>query len=129
MELPVVTMAKVINSFSLPWLDNVFRGSIPPAYLEKTDNTTMLITESMNEPQVSLNGRHKGWLMGTELQIFYKVGAQFNTQDAEIDLTSRLEQLGYKTETRARVKDPDTNQVTKVLFATWDLLGGTGNET
>ncbi|KRM95958.1 phage tail protein [Liquorilactobacillus aquaticus DSM 21051] len=125
MDLPVVQAKNVVKSANLSWIDNLFQGSIPDGVTPSTEQTTMVITEYVNEPFYYANGMFKSWQIGVEVQIFYVLKAKLNFQDSEIALAELFVMNGWRIDqSKSRVKDPVSKQWTKVFYFVKNIKGG-----
>ncbi|MFT8867921.1 DUF806 family protein [Liquorilactobacillus nagelii] len=117
MDLPVVQARKIIESANLDWIDELYQGSIPDGVTPDTSKTTAVITEYVNEPIYYANGMFKSWQIGVEVEIFYQLDGNQNFQDLEISLAKLLLSNNWRIDqSKSRIKDPDTNQWTKVFY-------------
>ncbi|GEK28519.1 tail protein [Furfurilactobacillus siliginis] len=124
MELPAITGEKLIRSAGYKWLDNIYRTSIPKNAQLDGSNTDFLVTEYLNEPTRFGNSRFKGWLIGVEVQLFYKKepDSSFNMMDSEISLARLFEKDGWSVnQSKNHIKDPDTGQISKVFYFTKNI--------
>lgn len=125
MDLPVIQAGKLISSANLVWIDNLYQGSIPDGVTPSTAQTTVAITEFVNEPSYYANQTFKGWQVGVEVQIFYALKIQLNIQDLEIGLAKLFVQDNWHVnQSKNRIKDPTTNQWTKVFYFVKNIKGG-----
>lgn len=117
MDLPVVQARKIIELANLDWIDELYQGSIPDGVTPDTSKTTAVITEYVNEPIYYANGMFKSWQIGVEVEIFYQLDGNQNFQDLEISLAKLLLSNNWRIDqSKSRIKDPDTNQWTKVFY-------------
>lgn len=119
METPT-TMAKNLLK-DITWIDELYSGSIPSNVEVNTNKNTVLITEYLNEPSQYANMEIKYWLVGVEVQIFYKLDGE-DFQNCEIQVARLFNDNRWKIDTsRNRIKDPDTKQWTKVFYFSKNL--------
>ncbi len=113
METPT-TIAKRLMS-NIAWIDELYSGSIPSNVEVNTNKNTVLITEYLNEPSQYANMEIKYWLVGVEVQIFYKLDGD-DFQNHELQVAKLFNDNRWHIDTsRNRIKDPDTKQWTKVF--------------
>lgn len=112
MDMPAVTAQKLIKEQGFEWVDNVYRGSIPPETQDLSDTTDILVTEWLNEPAGYANRTFKRWTIGVEVQVFFKKGKQsVSLIDAEIAIAKLFKNNGWQIDdSKTNIKDPDTNQ-------------------
>ena len=121
MDLPSVQALDLIDGH-FDWIDEVYLESLPEEETDLTDKTICLITEWLNEPTGYANRTFKQWLIGVEVQIFYKRDASISSIDNEIALADQFKQDDWTIEqSKNHIKDPDTGQVTKVFYFAKDL--------
>lgn len=119
METPT-TIAKRLMS-NIAWIDELYSGSIPSNVEVNTNKNTVLITEYLNEPSQYANMEIKYWLVGVEVQIFYKLDGD-DFQNHELQVAKLFNDNRWHIDTsRNRIKDPDTKQWTKVFFFSKNL--------
>nr|DAT97902.1 MAG TPA: tail completion protein [Caudoviricetes sp.] len=119
METPT-TIAKRLMS-NIAWIDELYSGSIPSNVEVNTNKNTVLITEYLNEPSQYANMEIKYWLVGVEVQIFYKLDGD-DFQNHELQVAKLFNDDRWHIDTsRNRIKDPDTKQWTKVFYFSKNL--------
>lgn len=119
MEIPT-TIAKRLMS-NIAWIDELYSGSIPSNVEVNTNKNTVLITEYLNEPSQYANMEIKYWLVGVEVQIFYKLDGD-DFQNHELQVAKLFNDNRWHIDTsRNRIKDPDTKQWTKVFYFSKNL--------
>ncbi|MDU7058064.1 DUF806 family protein [Ligilactobacillus salivarius] len=119
METPT-TIAKRLMS-NIAWIDELYSGSIPSNVEVNTNKNTVLITEYLNEPSQYANMEIKYWLVGVEVQIFYKLDGD-DFQNHELQVAKLFNDNRWHIDTsRNRIKDPDTKQWTKVFYFSKNL--------
>lgn len=121
MKLPTTQALELMQG--IDWIDDFFAESIPDEFQDDT-KTICLVSEWLNEPTYYANRSFKGWLIGVEVQIFYKLDTDVDSLDQEIQLAQRFKLDDWTIEqSKNHIKDPDTNQVTKVFyFAKQEML-------
>ena len=119
METPT-TIAKRLMS-NIAWIDELYSGSIPSNVEVNTNKNTVLITEYLNEPSQYANMEIKYWLVGVEVQIFYKLDGD-DFQNHELQVAKLFNDNRWHIDTsRNRIKDSDTKQWTKVFYFSKNL--------
>lgn len=119
METPTTIAKKLMKNIT--WIDELYSGSIPSNVEVNTNKNTVLITEYLNEPSQYANMEIKYWLIGVEVQIFYKLDGE-DFQNCEIQVARLFNDNRWKIDTsRNRIKDPDTKQWTKVFYFSKNL--------
>ena len=122
MKLPT-TQARELMGGHFPWIDHFFIESVPQGVAIKTSETICIISEWLNEPTYYANRTFKGWTVGVEVHIFYKLNSTLNTLDEEMKIAHLFVQNGLTIEaSRNHSKDPDTQQVDKVFYFAKNLL-------
>ena len=122
MKLPT-TQARKLMGGHFPWIDHFFIESVPQGVAIKTSETICIISEWLNEPTYYANRTFKGWTVGVEVHIFYKLNSTLNTLDEEMKIAHLFVQNGWTIEaSRNHSKDPDTQQVDKVFYFAKNLL-------
>lgn len=119
METPTTIAKKLVKDIT--WIDELYSGSIPSNVEVNTNKNTVLITEYLNEPSQYANMEIKYWLIGVEVQIFYKLDGE-DFQNCEIQVARLFNDNRWEIDTsRNRIKDPDTKQWTKVFYFSKNL--------
>lgn len=119
METPTTIAKNLLKDIT--WIDELYSGSIPSNVEVNTNKNTVLITEYLNEPSQYANMEIKYWLVGVEVQIFYKLDGE-DFQNCEIQVARLFNDSRWKIDTsRNRIKDPDTKQWTKVFYFSKNL--------
>lgn len=119
METPTTIAKNLLKDIN--WIDELYSGSIPSNVEVNTNKNTVLITEYLNEPSQYANMEIKYWLVGVEVQIFYKLDGE-DFQNCEIQVARLFNDNRWKIDTsRNRIKDPDTKQWTKVFYFSKNL--------
>lgn len=118
MELPSAQARKLMGDY-FPWIDDYYLESIPEEVTENPGRTICLIQETINEPDEYgyANRTFKRWMIGVEVQIFYKQNADVSSLDEEMRIARLFVADNWKVEqSKNHVLDPDTKQVTKVFY-------------
>ena len=119
METPTTIAKNLLKDIT--WIDELYSGSIPSNVEVNINKNTVLITEYLNEPSQYANMEIKYWLVGVEVQIFYKLDGE-DFQNCEIQVARLFNDNRWKIDTsRNRIKDPDTKQWTKVFYFSKNL--------
>lgn len=119
METPTTIAKKLMKDIT--WIDELYSGSIPSNVEVNTNKNTVLITEYLNEPSQYANMEIKYWLIGVEVQIFYKLDGE-DFQNCEIQVARLFNDNRWHIDTsRNRIKNPDTKQWTKVFYFSKNL--------
>lgn len=122
MKLPT-TQASELMGGHFPWIDQYFIESVPQGVELKTSETICIISEWLNEPTYYANRTFKGWTIGVEAHIFYKLNSPMNTLDEEMKIAQLFVADGWTIEnSRNHSKDPDTQQVDKVFYFAKNLV-------
>ncbi|MYY75943.1 DUF806 family protein [Lactobacillus salivarius] len=119
METPTTIAKNLLKDIT--WIDELYSGSIPSNVEVNTNKNTVLITEYLNEPSQYANMEIKYWLVGVEVQIFYKLDGD-DFQNHELQVAKLFNDNRWHIDTsRNRIKDPDTKQWTKVFYFSKNL--------
>lgn len=106
-----------------PWIDHYYREAVPQGVEISASETTCIISEWLNEPTYYANQTFKGWTIGVEVHIFYKLNSELSTLDEEMKIARSFVKDGWTVEnSRNHSKDPDTQQVDKVFYFAKDLV-------
>ena len=125
MQLPTVAAYQLIDNKHFDWIDQIFRDELPQEAMDYDDQTILELTEWLNEPIYYANQTFKGWLVGVEIQIFYKneLPVNFDMMEAEIKLADLFQKNGWNIEqSKNHIRDPDTAQVSKVFYFSKNLI-------
>lgn len=125
MQLPTVAAYQLIDNKHFNWIDQIFRDELPQEAMDYDDQTILELTEWLNEPIYYANQTFKGWLVGVEIQIFYKneLPVNFDMMEAEIKLADLFKKNGWNIEqSKNHIRDPDTAQVSKVFYFSKNLI-------
>lgn len=106
-----------------PWINHYYREAVPQGVEIKASETICVISEWLNEPTYYANQTFKGWTIGVEVHIFYKLHLELSTLDEEMKIARLFVKDGWTVEnSRNHLKDPDTQQVDKVFYFAKDLI-------
>ena len=125
MQLPTVAAYQLIANEHFDWIDQIFRDALPQEAADSDEQTILELTEWLNEPIFYANQTFKGWLVGVEIQIFYKneLPVDFDMMEAEIKLADLFKKNGWNIEqSKNHIRDPDTAQVSKVFYFSKNLI-------
>lgn len=125
MQLPTVAAYRLIANEHFDWIDQIFRDELPQEAADSDEQTILELTEWLNEPIYYANQTFKGWLVGVEIQIFYKneLPVDFDMMEAEIKLADLFKKNGWNIEqSKNHIRDPDTAQVSKVFYFSKNLI-------
>lgn len=116
MKLPTVQAYELMEG-QFDWINEIYQMNIPKEIIGNTDKTICLISESANTPMAYANRMFKQWLVGVEVQIFYKEDSGIDSLDNELALARLFKNDNWEIDTsRPHSLDPDTGQVTKVFY-------------
>lgn len=125
MQLPVIQAENLLKTANFNWINNIYVGSIPSDVVDTTTKNIVLFTETVNEPAFYANSTFKTWQIGVEAQIFYALKPEINLQDTEIAFAKLFVSNGWEiSQSKNRIKDPDTKQWTKVFYFEKNIRGG-----
>jgi len=98
-------------------IDKVYQINIPIEDQDIVDTNTILITEAiMENDDYSNNGFHS-IIQTLEVQVFYALHPDFDTEDFEIKFMKDLEKGEWRTvRSDPHIIDPDTNQTVKLFY-------------
>src|SRR5699024_5869409 len=123
MELPTTQANKLIVSAHYSWINRIIVGAIPRELAGNTNETILRISEWLNEPTGYANATFKGWTIGVEVQIFYKLNSGISKLDDEIALARLFVKDGWTVEqSKDHIQDPDTHQVSKAFYFAKNLM-------
>lgn len=122
MQLPV-TQARQLMGDKFPWIDRYFKEKVPQGVGVTTNETICIISEWLNEPTYYANQTFKGWTIGVEVHIFYKLNSSLSSLNEEMKIARLFVKNGWTVEnSRNHSIDPDTQQVDKVFYFSKDLV-------
>ena len=123
MELPTTQANKLIVSAKYSWIDRIVIGIIPRELTGNSEETIVRISEWRNERTGYANATVRGWTIGVEVQIFYKLNSGISKLDDEIALARLFVKDGWTVEqSKDHIQDPDTHQVSKVFYFAKNLM-------
>lgn len=121
MKLPTIQAQQLMGD-NFPWIDRYFRESVPQGAALKASETICIISEWLNEPTYYANQTFKGWAIGVEVHIFYKLKSGLSTLNEEMKIARLFISDGWTIEqSKSHSKDPATQQVDKVFYFAKDI--------
>lgn len=110
-------LKKLIESYNYKFVDDIYTVKIPDEEISTIDKTDVLITEAIMENNDYANDTFNSIIQTLEVQVFYSLYAEFDTEEFEIDLMKRLEKDNWlAVRTDPHIIDPDTNQTVKLFY-------------
>ena len=110
-------LKKLIESYNYKFVDDIYTVKIPNEEISTIDKTDVLITEAIMENNDYANNTFNSIIQTLEVQVFYSLYAEFDTEEFEIDLMKRLESDNWlAVRTDPHIIDPDTNQTVKLFY-------------
>ncbi len=110
-------LKKLIESYNYKFVDDIYTVKIPDEEISTIDKTDVLITEAIMENNDYANNTFNSIIQTLEVQVFYSLYAEFDTEEFEIDLMKRLEKDNWlAVRTDPHIIDPDTNQTVKLFY-------------
>jgi hypothetical protein len=110
-------LKKLIESYNYKFIDDIYTVKIPDEEISTIDKTDVLITEAIMENNDYANNTFNSIIQTLEVQVFYSLYAEFDTEEFEIDLMKRLEGDNWlAVRTDPHIIDPDTNQTVKLFY-------------
>lgn len=110
-------LKKLIESYNYEFVNGIFTIKIPDEEISTIDKTDILITEAMMENNDYANNTFNSIIQTLEVQVFYSLYVEFDTEEFEIDLMKRLEKDNWlAVRTDPHIIDPDTNQTVKLFY-------------
>lgn len=110
-------LKKLIESYNYKFVDDIYTVKIPDEEISTIDKTDVLITEAIMENNDYANNTFNSIIQTLEVQVFYSLYVEFDTEEFEIDLMKRLEKDNWlAVRTDPHIIDPDTNQTVKLFY-------------
>ena len=110
-------LKKLIESYNYEFVNGIFTIKIPDEEISTIDKTDILITEAIMENNDYANNTFNSIIQTLEVQVFYSLYVEFDTEEFEIDLMKRLEKDNWlAVRTDPHIIDPDTNQTVKLFY-------------
>lgn len=115
-----IELVNDINKFSeINLVDDVYADTVPPEDLDGQIKTTMLITESLNQPSTYGSNTFVELSQTLKISIFYGEKFEQDTQIFEISLYKFLEKIGWRVHNvQPTYFDDETNQAVRVFDVT-----------
>lgn len=116
--LATLEMKKLLDESQLSEVQRVYTSNLPKEEQDNVDDTIVLITDANSE--LGLNGNNTFHLVRrqVEIQIFYKLDIDFDIDSFEVRLMKLLKSNHWSIlDIRGRTVDPDTLQMTSVIYA------------
>lgn len=100
-------------------VDDVYADTVPPEDLDGQIKTTMLITESLNQPSTYGSNTFVELSQTLKISIYYGERFEQDTQIFEISLYKFLEKIGWRVHNvQPTYFDDATNQAVRVFDVT-----------
>jgi len=110
-------LKKLIESYNYEFVNDIFTVKVPDEEISTIDKTDILITEAMMENDDYANDTFNSIIQTLEVQVFYSLYVEFDTEEFEIDLMKRLEKDNWlAVRTDPHIIDQDTNQTVKLFY-------------
>lgn len=116
--LATLEMKKLLDGSQLSEVQRVYTSNLPKEEQDNVDETIVLVTDANSE--LGLNGNNTFHLVRrqVEIQIFYKLDIDFDIDSFEVRLMKLLKSNHWSIlDIRGRTVDPDTLQMTSVIYA------------
>ena len=116
--LATLEMKKLLDESQLSEVQRVYTSNLPKEEQENVDETIILITDANSELGLSGNNTFHLVRRQVEIQIFYKLDIDFDIDSFEVRLMKLLKSNHWSIlDIRGRTVDPDTLQMTSVIYA------------
>ncbi|WP_297663176.1 DUF806 family protein [uncultured Streptococcus sp.] len=116
--LATLEMKKLLDGSQLSEVQRVYTSNLPKEEQDNVGETIILVTDANSE--LGLNGNNTFHLVRrqVEIQIFYKLDIDFDIDSFEVRLMKLLKSNHWSIlDIRGRTVDPDTLQMTSVIYA------------
>lgn len=109
---------------SVPNIDKVYMYAIPKDALDTVDQTQCLLREVQMFTGEDGNNSFNSYSTEIEIQIFFKLNIDFDTEQFQVKLLQLLQQNDYEVYTfGGMVEDPQTKQLTSTIYVqSWKLI-------
>lgn len=109
---------------SVPNIDKVYMYAIPKDALDTVDQTQCLLREVQMFTGEDGNNSFNSYSTEIEIQIFFKLDVDFDTEQFQVKLLQLLQQNDYEVYTfGGMVEDPQTKQLTSTIYVqSWKLI-------
>lgn len=122
MRLPVEQAMDLMKT-NITDIDQYFSEKIPKGVEPDIGQTWCIISEWLNEPTYYANRVFKGWTIGVEVQIFYKLNSGIKSLNNEIKIARTFVKNNWTIEqSKNHIQDPDTGQVIKTFYFAKNLI-------
>nr|DAM86351.1 MAG TPA: tail completion protein [Caudoviricetes sp.]DAV09563.1 MAG TPA: tail completion protein [Caudoviricetes sp.] len=116
--LATLEMKKLLDESQLSEVQRVYTSNLPKEEQDNVDETIVLITDANSELGLSGNNTFHLVRRQVEIQIFYKLDIDFDIDSFEVRLMKLLKSNHWSIlDIRGRTVDPDTLQMTSVIYA------------
>ena len=113
----IIEAKKLLENLSVDGLDAVYTVNLPREIQENTDKTVVLITDVSTALSDFGNNIFYSREDLIELQIFHKLKISYNLSDFEKKILKAFFEAHWNiTEIKAKTYDPDTEQLTWVIY-------------
>ncbi|MGT2700535.1 DUF806 family protein [Streptococcus mutans] len=113
----IIEAKKLLENLSIDGLDAVYTVNLPKEIQENTDKTVALITDVSTALSDFGNNIFYSREDLIELQIFHKLKIDYNLSDFEKKILKAFFEAHWNiTEIKAKTYDPDTEQLTWVIY-------------
>ncbi|WP_373786442.1 DUF806 family protein [Jeotgalibaca porci] len=107
----------LIESFKYPEVDSIYTIMVPIEEQDNTETNDILITEAIMENSDYSNDTFNSITQTLEMQVFYALHVEYDTEEFEIKLMKDLEKYGWlAVRTDPHIIDPDTYQTVKLFY-------------
>lgn len=114
--LAVTQASKLLESFNLDEIDKVYSFNLPQEQIDNVDDTVALITD-LNTNLDYGNDDFYSKDREVELQIFYKLDVDFDTDELETKILKYFTENNWSVaDISGHVLDPDTKQLTFTVY-------------
>jgi hypothetical protein len=116
--LATLEMKKLLDESQLSEVQRVYTSNLPKEEQDNVDETIVLVTDANSELGLSGNNTFHLVRRQVEIQIFYKLDIDFDIDSFEVRLMKLLKSNHWSIlDIRGRTVDPDTLQMTSVIYA------------
>lgn len=116
--LATLEMKKLLDGSQLSEVQRVYTSNLPKEEQDNVDETIVLVTDANSELGLSGNNTFHLVRRQVEIQIFYKLDIDFDIDSFEVRLMKLLKSNHWSIlDIRGRTVDPDTLQMTSVIYA------------
>lgn len=116
--LATLEMKKLLDEAGLSEVQQVYTSNLPKEEQDNIDETIVLVTDANSELGLSGNNTFHLIRRQVEIQIFYKLDIDFDIDSFEVRLMKLLKSNHWSIlDIRGRTVDPDTLQMTSVIYA------------